>query len=684
MTTPLHANPLIEEHELPPFGQIEPSHIVPAIEAILEDNRRIVATITEAGDFSYEGLVLRLEEIGDRLDKAWSPVEHMNGVVNSDELREAYNACLPKISEFRTELGQNRVLYQGFKTLSQSDEFDTLSAAQKKAIENSLRDFRLSGVALDDEKKACFAELSKQLSEVTSQFADHVMDATGAWSKLINDPAELSGVPDGALSLAKQAAELKGEGGYLLTLDFPSYFPVMSHCDNAELRREISQAVGTRASEYGPHAGKFDNSDLMIQILSLRKELAQLLSFSNSAENSLATKMADTPAQVMDFLNDLAVKSKAASQAEFKELEDFAETKYGIESLNPWDVAFYTEKLKKEKFDLSDEQLRPYFPAPVVISGMFQVVNKLFEIDVQETTDIATWHDDATTYDIYKDGQIIARFYLDLYARSKKRGGAWMDECRSRRELADGSVQLPVAYLTCNFPGPVGDTPALLSHNDVVTLFHEFGHGLHHMLTRIDCAAVSGIRGVAWDAVELPSQFLENWCWQRESLEFISSHYETGESLPAELLDKMLAAKNFQSAMHMVRQLEFSLFDMRLHMEFSIDEENQIQKILDEVRSQVTVVPVSSENRFQNAFSHIFGSPVGYGAGYYSYKWAEVLSADAFGLFEEEGIFNPATGEKFLSTVLSSGGSQDAMDLFVAFRGREPEVDALLRQEGIA
>ncbi len=677
-------NPLIQEHELPPFDQIESAHVVPAIEAILEDNRRIVASIVETGDFSYAGLVQRLEEINDRLRKAWSPIEHLNAVLNSDELREAYNACLPKISEFQTELGQNEALYRAFESLTQSEEFASLSTAQKKVIANSLRDFRLSGVALDEEKKARFADLSKQLSEMSSKFADNVMDATDAWSKLISDPKELSGLPDGALSLAKQAAELRGEKGYLLTLDYPSYFPVMTHCENSELREEISRAVSTRASEKGPYGGKFDNSDLMIQILKLRKDLAQLLSFSNSAEYSLATKMADTPQQVIDFLTDLAGKSRTAAQSEFRELEDFAKSNYDIESLKPWDVAFYTEKLKKKKFDISEEQLRPYFPAPVVISGMFKVVNILFGIEVRETTELATWHDDATTYDIFKDGQLIARFYLDLYSRSKKRGGAWMDDCRARRELADGSLQLPVAYLTCNFPGPAGATPALLSHQDVVTLFHEFGHGLHHMLTRIDCAGVSGINGVAWDAVELPSQFLENWCWQRESLEIISSHYETGEALPVELLDKMLAAKNFQSAMQMVRQLEFALFDMRLHIEFSAEEEGQVQRVLNEVREQVSVVPFTAENRFQHAFSHVFGSPLGYAAGYYSYKWAEVLSADAFGLFEEEGIFNPETGEKFLSTVLASGGSQDAMDLFVAFRGREPEVDALLRQDGIA
>lgn len=684
MSQSLLSNPLLQNHELPPFDQIQAQHIVPAIEAILDENRRAVDAILKADTFTYAGLAHSLEELSDRLNKAWSPVSHMNSVVSNDELREAVNYCLPLISEYETELGQNKDLFKAFETLAQSDEFTTLSVAQKKVVNNSLRDFRLYGVALDDNKKAQFAKLSKQLSEITSQFGDNVMDATDAWSKLITDAAELAGLPESALSLAKQAAKSKGEEGYLLTLDAPSYFPVMVYCENAALRKELSLAITTRASDKGPQAGQFDNSQLMVQILSLRKELAQLLSFSNFAEQSLATKMADTPAQVIDFLNDLAAKSKSAAQDDFKALEAFAQEHYTVESLNPWDVAFYSEKQKKAAFDISDEQLRAYFPAPVVTAGMFQVANKLFGIEVKEVFDMPTWHADVTTYAIYKDNKMIARFYLDLYARGKKRGGAWMDDCRVRRQLTDGSLQLPVAYLVCNFPGPIGDAPALLSHNDLQTLFHEFGHGLHHMLTQVDCAGVSGINGVAWDAVELPSQFLENWCWQRESLELISSHHKTGESLPAELLNKMLAARNFQSAMAMARQLELALFDMRLHIEFTENEEHQIQTILDEVRQQVCVTPVSPDNRFQQAFSHIFGAPVGYGAGYYSYKWAEVLSADAFSLFEDEGIFNAATGEKFLSTILANGGSQEAMDLFVAFRGREPSVDALLKQDGIA
>jgi oligopeptidase A len=455
----------------------------------------------------------------------------------------------------------------------------------------------------------------------------------------------------------------------------------MTYCNDSALRREVYEAFVTRASEIGPGEGKWDNSQLMLEILALRKERASLLGFDNFAQNSLAMKMADSTDQVFAFLEELAAKSTPVAAAEYEEMCEFAKKEYGISELKPWDLGYYAEKLKKAKYDISDEELRPYFPAPRVTEGMFEVVRRLYDIEIVQVTDVNKWHEDVRTFNILKEGIVIARFYLDLYARSKKQGGAWMDECRVRRRRADGSLQLPVAYLTCNFTAPLGDDPALLSHREVVTLFHEFGHGLHHMMTQIDCAGVSGINGVAWDAVELPSQFMENWCWQREALQFISGHYQTNEPLPDELLDKMLQAKNFQSAMMMVRQLEFALFDFRLHAEFDETKENQVQEILDSVREQVTVVPVSPFNRFQHAFSHIFGG--GYAAGYYSYKWAEVLSADAFAKFAEDGIFNRQTGEKFLSTVLEQGGSKDAMDLFIAFRGREPSVEALLAQEGI-
>jgi oligopeptidase A len=669
------------ENILPPFKTISADDVQPAIDNLLDECRSGIQVILDSGENSWDGLIQARDELEDKLNQAWSPVSHMNSLVNSDDLRKVYNECLPKLSEYSTEMGQNLQLFQAYKELSESRQSKDLTIAQGKVIDNALREFRLSGIDLNVAEKQRFADISKQLAELSSRFSDNVLDANGAWSKLIVEAAELKGLPDNALALLKQTADQRGEDGYLLTLDMPSYLPVMTYCDNSELRQEVYEAFVTRASDQGPSAGKFDNSALMLDILKLRKEQAALLGFDNFAHLSLAMKMADNTDEVFTFLRELSNKSRSVAQGEFDELCKYALDKHGVAEVNPWDLSYFAEKLKKVKFDISDEELRPYFPAPKVTAGMFEVVRRLYDIEIKQVDDMETWHQDVKTYCIYKDGAPLARFYMDLYARTNKQGGAWMDECRVRRLKNDGSIQLPVAYLTCNFTEPLGDDPALLTHNEVVTLFHEFGHGLHHMMTQMDCAGVSGINGVAWDAVELPSQFMENWCWQREALQFISGHYKTDEPLPDELLDKMLAAKNFQSAMGMVRQLEFSLFDFQLHVEFDENAENQIQEILDSVRKDVAVVPAPSFNRFQHAFSHIFGG--GYSAGYYSYKWAEVLSADAFGKFVEDGIFNRQTGEKFLSTVLEQGGSRDAMDLFVAFRGREPSVDALLRQEGI-
>jgi len=677
-------NPLLSEYELPPFQSIKAEHVETAVTKLLDNNRTRIKVLLESGANTWESLIEKQDELDDQLNQAWSPVGHMNSVVNSDELREAYNNALPQLSEYSTEMGQNPELFKAYKKISEAND---LSGPQRKVVDNALRDFRLSGIELDTEKQKRFADISKQLSELSSKFGDNVLDATGAWSRVISDKQELAGLPESALGLASQTAEQRGEEGYMLTLDMPSYIPVMSYCDNRELRKEMYEAFTTRASDTGPNAGQWDNSELMTEILTLRKELSLLLGFENFAEKSLVTKMADTPAEVLSFLTELAEKSRPVAVKEFAEICDFAKQEFGVTGLKAWDVGYYAEKLKKQKYDISDEELRPYFPAPTVTAGMFEVVRRLYDIDIVESKEIETWHEDVKTYNISKDGKLIARFYLDLYARSKKQGGAWMDECRVRRVRSDGNIQLPVAYLTCNFTNPVGDDPALLTHDEVVTLFHEFGHGLHHMMTLVDCAGVSGINGVAWDAVELPSQFMENWCWEREALQFISGHYQTGEPLPDEMLDKMLKAKNFQSAMQMVRQLEFALFDLRLHIEFDDSFEagesgkSQVQDVLDSVRDQVSVIPAPSINRFQHAFSHIFGG--GYAAGYYSYKWAEVLSADAFAKFSEDGIFNRQTGEKFLSTVLEQGGSKDAMELFVAFRDREPSVDALLRQDGI-
>ena len=674
-------NPLLERNELPPFRAILPNHVVPAVDQLLTANRQEITKLLEDNVCDWDGLIAVIEALNDFLSQSFGPVSHMNSVVNTPELRDAYNASLPKLSEYQTEMGQNADLFSAYQSILTGPDFDTLDQAQKKSIENAIRDFRLSGIDLPKNKQSRFAEISKRLSELSSQFSDNVLDATMGWKKVVTDKSELSGLPENALGLARQMAEQNDEEGYLLTLDIPSYLPVLSYCENEKLRREMYEAFVTRASDQGPGKGQWDNSEIIHEILTLRKERAELLGFRNFAELSLATKMAQDTDQVIGFLTELAEKSKPAAEKEFAAICEFAQNEFDVKEINAWDVNFYAEKLKEHRFSISEEKLRPYFPEPTVLSGLFEVVRRLYDIEIEETKNIETWHEDVTTYNITKDGITIARFYLDLYARANKRGGAWMDDCRVRRITAKGETQLPVAYLTCNFSAPVGGNPSLLTHTEVVTLFHEFGHGMHHMMTKVTCAPVSGVNGVAWDAVELPSQFMENWCWQEEALAFISAHFKTGESLPAEMLEKLLAAKNFQSAMMTVRQLEFALFDFRLHLEFDPNLDDQVQTILNEVRNEVAVVPAPEFNRFQHGFSHVFGG--GYAAGYYSYKWAEVLSADAFAKFQEEGIFNRQTGEKFLTSILEVGGSVDPMDMFVEFRGREPEIDALLKQDGI-
>jgi oligopeptidase A len=603
----------------------------------------------------------------------------MNSVVNSDELREAYNACLPKLSEYATEMGQNQGLYAAYKAVAEDDK--NLDEPQRKALENALRDFHLSGVDLPADKKSRFKEISQELSKLTSKFEENLLDATNAWSKLITDEAELSGLPESALGLAQQIAEQRGEKGWMLTLDFPSYLPVMTYADNRELRREMYEAFSTRASDQGPHAGQYDNGKVMEQILALRHELVGLLGFDNYAERSLAKKMASSPEEVIGFLHDLAERSHNQAQRDLDEVRTFALDEYSAEELEAWDIGYYSEKLRQSRYAFSQEELKPYFPETKVVPGLFAVVEKLYGIQISEVEGVETWHPDVRFFEIRDAaGHIRGQFYLDLYARQKKRGGAWMDGCIDRL-YTESCDQNPVAFLTCNFSPPVGDKPALFTHDEVETLFHEFGHGLHHLLTRIDYPAVAGINGVAWDAVELPSQFMENWCWEREALDHISGHYETGEPIPDALYNKMKAAKNFQSAMQMVRQLEFSIFDFRIHLEYDPAKGGRIYEILNEVRDQVAVIKPPAFNRFPHSFGHIFAG--GYAAGYYSYKWAEVLSADAFSLFEENGIFDRKTGQAFLNNILEQGGSKDAAELFVAFRGREPEIDALLRHNGI-
>ena len=672
-------NPLLKSNELPPFSHILPEHVRPAIESIVADNEQAIAALLASGKGKdWTSLQEPLDALDDRLSQAWSPVGHMNAVVNSEDLRAVYNDCLPLLSEYSTRIGQNRQLFDAYQALADSAEFGQLDSAQQKVINDTLRDFRLAGVALDDDKKARYGEIKKQLSELSSKYSDNVLDATMAWTKLVTDESQLSGLPESALAGAKQLATAREQDGWLLNLDFPSYFPVMTYCDNRDLRKEVYTAYATRASDQGPNAGEFDNSNNITEILRYRQELAELLGFANYAEYSLARKMAESPEKVVTFLQDLVQRSKPQAEKELAELKAFARDEFGVTELEAWDIGYYGEKLRQQRYTISQEELRPWFPAEKAIAGMFTVVNRLFGVEFEAVTDVDTWHKDVRFFNITRSGEVIGRFYLDLFAREHKRGGAWMDVCRSRWQR-DGKLQLPVAYLTCNFTPPVGDKPALLTHNEVVTLFHEFGHGLHHMLTKVDYAAVSGISGVAWDAVELPSQFMENWCWEKEGLAIISGHYETGEPLPEAMLNKLLAAKNFQSAMAMVRQLEFSLFDFKLHKEYR--EDIDVRALLDDVRQQVSVVIPPAFNRFQNSFNHIFSG--GYAAGYYSYIWAEVLSADAFSRFEEEGIFNQATGESFLHEILEKGGSAEPMELFVNFRGREPQIDALLRHSGI-
>ncbi|TKB51751.1 oligopeptidase A [Ferrimonas aestuarii] len=677
-------NPLQQTEQLPRFSEIKPEHIQPAVEeALTACRQKVEQVVAQTGGYTWENLVEPLDEVDDHLGKLWSPVSHMNSVVSNEELRAAHDACLPALSEYGTWVGQNKGLYQAYVSLKQSDEFEKLTTEQQKVIDNALRDFELSGIGLDDDKQTRYGEIKMRLSELSSQYSNQVLDATNAWTKLVDDVSALSGLPESAIAAARQTAEQRGQEGYLITLEFPSYLAVMTYADDAELRREVYTAFSTRASDVGPNAGEFDNGPLMAEMLSLKHELAQLLGFENYAETSLATKMAQSPQQVVEFLNELALRSRPQAKQELANLTKYAKEHHGAESLNAWDIGYFAEKQKHHLYDISDEMLRPYFPEQQALSGLFTTVEKLFKVKVSEVSGVDTWHKDVRFFDIHDaEGELRGSFYLDLYARQNKRGGAWMDDCRGRRTLGSGELQTPVAYLTCNFNGPVGDQPALFTHDEVVTLFHEFGHGIHHMLTKVNASSVAGINGVPWDAVELPSQFLENWCWQEEALAFISGHFETGEPLPKAMLDKMLAAKNYQSAMMMVRQLEFSLFDFRLHLEYASDKGDRIQQTLDEVRNQVSVIKAPEFNRFQHGFSHIFAG--GYAAGYYSYKWAEVLSADAFSRFEEEGVFNTSTGADFLNCILERGGSEEPMALFTRFRGREPQIDALLRHSGIA
>lgn len=674
------SNPLLNNTGLPKFSQIQPEHVVPAIEQLIQQCRDTIEQVSQIDTPTWENFYLPQAITGDKLSRAWSPVGHLNAVKNSPELREAYQACLPMLSEYSTWVGQHQGLYQGYVKLKNSPEFATYSLAQKKAIENSLRDFELSGISLPADKQKRYGEISARLSELSSQFSNNVLDATMGWDIVIENEADLKGLPESALEGAKLSAQSKEKSGYRFTLEFPSYLPVMTYCENRELRQKMYEAYNTRASDQGPNAGKWDNSAIMAETLELRLELAKLLGFESYAELSLATKMAENPTQVVDFLEGLADRSKEQGKKELAELKAFAKESYGVSELQPWDIAFYSEKQKQALYAINDEELRPYFPEERVLSGLFELVKRIFGMRVEEQKEFDSYHENVRFFNIFDEtDRLRGSFYLDLYARENKRGGAWMDDCINQKRLADGSLQKPVVYLTCNFNKPIGDKPALFTHDEVTTLFHEFGHGIHHMLTEIDVGDVSGINGVPWDAVELPSQFLENWCWEEDALAFISGHYQTGEPLPKEKLTQLLKAKNFQAAMFVLRQLEFGLFDFRLHM--SEPKENIVLDTLKAVKAQVAVVELPTFVRTPHSFSHIFAG--GYAAGYYSYLWAEVLSADAFARFEEEGIFNREVGQSFLDNILTRGGSEEPMVLFERFRGRKPTLDALLRHKGI-
>jgi len=661
----------------PNFSAVNTDTIESQLDELIAQFQSVIDQVSTQQNPTWDSLIRAQEEAGNALSLFWSPVSHLNAVMNSDALREVYNRCMPKLSAFYTEIGQNSDLYNATLRLRNSDEYNQLNMAQQKSLNNDIRDFELGGVSLTDENKTRYGEIAQALSKLKTEFSDNVLDATNAWEKLIENEAELAGLPESALDAAKLRAADKDQQGWLLNLEF-----VMTFCESAALREEMYTAYATRASDQGPHAGQFDNSEKALQILKLRAERAQLLGYKNYAELSVVPKMVDSPKQVVDFLNDLADKAVPEAKREYRELEAFARKELGIETLSTWDVAFASDKLKQQQYAISEQDLKPYFPATKAIPGMFAVIGKLFNLNIEQVNDVDVYHKDVQCYAITDGaGELRGEFYLDNYARAQKRGGAWMDTCATRQQVEQG-IQLPIAYLTCNLTPPVGDEPALLTHMEVTTLFHEFGHGLHHMLTRIDTAGVSGINGVEWDAVELPSQFLENWCWERESLDMISAHYQTGAGIPDDLLDKLRSAKNFQSAMQLVRQLEFSLFDMQVHLQATPEKDVDVDAVLDKIRQQVAVLPYPDYVRLHHAFSHIFAG--GYSAGYFSYKWAEVLSADAFSRFEEEGIFNEQTGQDFLKHVLEMGGSRNAMESFVAFMGREPSVDALLRHSGLA
>lgn len=664
---------------LPQFSHIKIEHFKSHLDALLKNHlEEIDRLLKENHHYTWDNLIYPLDSLADELERFWSPLAHMHAVMDSEAIRESYEACLPLLSAYDAAIGHNQDLYEAIKSIDQH----SLNPAQKKIIADSIQDFELSGVALSKANKKRFEAIQSRLAELSSKFENNVLDATHAYTIHITEAERVAGLPEHALNTAKELAHEKGLDGFVLTLEYPCFQAVITHAEDRALREEMYRAYITRASDQGPNAGTFDNTPLIDEILSLRHEKAELLGFNNFAELSLATKMAASTNQVTEFIYDLISRTRDKGKTEFRQLEVFAQDKWNLSPVNPWDVAYLSEKRRQDLYSLSQEELRPYFPQPKVMQGLFAIVKKLFGMSIEEIEGVDVWHKDVQCYCIVDESnQTRGYIYTDLFARPHKRNGAWMDSMQSRRKLEDGTVQLPIATLTCNFAKPSANRPAMLSHDEVVTLFHEFGHCLHHVLTQVDYLGGSGINGVEWDAVELPSQFFENWCWDEHALSLLTSHVDTGETLPSALYERLIAAKNFQSAMAMLRQMEFALFDFRIHQEYQTGKASYVANILADVRSKTSVVPIVPYNRFQHSFSHIFGG--GYAAGYYSYMWAEVLSSDAFARFEEEGIFNPKTGHDFLKSILEAGGSRKAADAFIEFRGRPATIDALLRHNGI-
>ncbi|CAM2159257.1 MULTISPECIES: M3 family metallopeptidase [Paraburkholderia] len=692
MATTSSDNPLLDFSGLPRFGEIRPEHVTPALDVLLANaNAAVERAAQPMTPAQWSDVVEPVERVTEPLSRAWGVIGHLNAVADTPELRAVYGENLPRVTEFWSSVGQNLALYEKYKAITNHNSFQLLTSERKKILDNALRDFRLSGAELPEEQKPRFAELQERQAALSKAFSDHVLDATNAYAFYAKDEKELAGLPEDVIAAAREAAERDNQEGWKFTLHFPSYFPVLQYSENRAMRETMYRAYVTRASELGPVYGggkpEWDNTAIVDEQLKLRAEEAKMLGYNNFAEVSLTPKMAESPAQVMSFLEDLATRARPHAEKDWEELREFAASEFGLTQLEPWDMAFAAERLRQKRYSFSENEVKQYFPEDFVLKGLFKVTETLFGVRIRDDS-APVWNNDVRFFRVENtDGSLVAQFYLDLYAREGKRGGAWMDDARSRRKLEANGVQTPVAYLTCNFSAPVGGRPACFTHDEVITLFHEFGHGLHHMLTRVDELSVSGINGVEWDAVELPSQFMENFCWEWDVLTEMTSHVDTAKPLPRELFDKMLAAKNFQSGLGTLRQIVFSMFDMALHVDFDASKGKTVNELAREINERYHVIPQAPFSRWPNTFSHIFAG--GYAAGYYSYKWAEVLSADAYAAFEEaaqatkSSVLDAATGTRYRKEILEVGGSRPAMESFKAFRGREPSIDALLRHNGM-